>query len=719
VNIELNGKWFFFIDESDNGIKNEWYSTKWFQNIKDNKEKGEIIQVPSNFNTLKGLDKYNGIVWYFLELPNIPYRPMSHEYSIEFEGSNYSTEVWINGYKLGTHEGGSIPFRFEFSPKILSLTNNYLAVRVNPSLQKDGLPSNRCQLFNWGGIFRDIRIILLEKTRVYKIKVNTEFKNKKLDSALIKLEYSIKNPQEYLDRCYLEQIEPEIEYEIYYLGRVIAGTPSYNKALIQTGAQYINPEPSPPLKHISHEFTDIEEYFADNSDIQQNSEDNIDSEPIFTQYSIEQNTNIGNIEEKSNLNQCEGIVNDFNNIVKPKKKIVDLNNLFTIAIQNPSLWSPESPDLYEIILRLNGIDEDKHIRFGFRKIDIKSNHIYLNNRPICLKGISLREELISVGQNISISDRRKDVIDIKTMGFNAIRTISPHDKSLLNIADEEGLLIFEDIPLYSLSNFKSQKTNLLAANYIRKLIKRDYNHPSVIIWSIGSDLPVERLECRRLLKRLVSFAQKIDSTRLVTYETNHYLIDPLRKITKCDLSSVSLSLGKNYKFISIFNFILDMIFYSNRKFPLIISKFGVESKKGTKRAKKKFSETYQMLIISKIIRILNSKPYISGWFLHTYRDFRSPYRLNEYQQGFDRNGITEEIKKEKNKDKKIIGLIMNQIIDVKEKKTLNRFFSVIANFFTYILKPYELFTSLIKYFRKKYLVRPKSKKYYSQNRENK
>ncbi|MHA1475275.1 MAG: glycoside hydrolase family 2 TIM barrel-domain containing protein [Promethearchaeota archaeon] len=714
VNIELNGKWFFFIDESDNGIKNEWYSPKWFQDNKDNKETGEIIQVPSNYNTLKGLDKYNGIVWYFLELPNIPYRPLSHEYSIEFDGSNYITDVWINGHNLGTHEGGSIPFRLEFSPRILSLrTTNYLAVRINPSLQKDGLPSNRCQLFNWGGIFRDVRIILLEKTRVYKIKVNTEFKNKKLDSALIKLEYSIKNPQEYLDRCYLEQIEPEIEYEIYYLGHFFAGSSQYNKTLIQTGAQYINPEPSPPLKHISHDIKEIEKYFADISESHQNLEDKIDSEPIFTQYSTEQNSNLENIENYSKLNQSEDKIEEINNIVEPKNEIVDLNNLFSITMQNPSLWSPESPDLYEITLRLNGIDEDKHIRFGFRKIEIKSNHIYLNNHPICLKGISLREELISVGQNISILDRRKEIINIKTMGFNAIRTISPHDEATLNIADEEGLLIFEDIPLYTFSNFKSQRTNLLAANYIRNLIKRDYNHPSVIIWSIGSDLPVERLECRRLLKRLVNFAKKIDSTRLITYETNRYLIDPLRKNTNCDLSSVSLSLGKNYKFISKFNFILDMIYYSNRNFPLIISKFGIESKKGTKRAKKVYSETYQMLFISYILRILNAKPYISGWFLHTYRDFRSPNRLNKYQQGFDRNGLTEEVMKWD--DKKLLGRLMNQIIDVKE--TPNRFSLVLANFFSYLLKPYELFTSLLKYFRKKNLVRPRSK-YYSQNREN-
>ena len=157
-----------------------------------------------------------------------------------------------------------------------------------------------------------------------------------------------------------------------------------------------------------------------------------------------------------------------------------------------------------------------------------------------------------------------------------------------------------------------------------------------------------------------------------------------------------------------------MIYFSNRNSPLIISKFGVESKKGTKRSKTLYSETYQNLIISYIIRVLNAKPYISGWFLHTYRDFRSPYRLNKYQQGFDRNGLTEEIKKPG--DKKLIGRIMNHIID--GKSTSSQYSKVIAHFFSYLLKPYELITSLIKYFRKKYLIKPKSKKYYSQNREN-
>ena len=117
-------------------------------------------------------------------------------------------------------------------------------------------------------------------------------------------------------------------------------------------------------------------------------------------------------------------------------------------------------------------------------------------------------------------------------------------------------------------------------------------------------------------------------------------------------------------------------------------------------------------MISYILRILNAKPYISGWFLHTYRDFRSPNRLNKYQQGFDRNGLAEEIKKWD--DKKLLGRQFNYVIDVKESP--NRFSLVLANFLSYLLKPYELFRSLLKHFRIKYLTKPTSK-YYSHNRE--
>ncbi|MHA1744963.1 MAG: sugar-binding domain-containing protein, partial [Promethearchaeota archaeon] len=129
MDISLDGRWGFVVDPDNHGIVQQWYMGEWISRHIANSPK---ITVPSNFNLQPGLDRYIGAVWYILRLPEIPYRPKSHEYSIEFEGSNYITEVWLNSIKLGRHEGGYLPFRMQFSPRLLSLTGeNYLAVRVD------------------------------------------------------------------------------------------------------------------------------------------------------------------------------------------------------------------------------------------------------------------------------------------------------------------------------------------------------------------------------------------------------------------------------------------------------------------------------------------------------------------------------------------------------------------------------------------------------------
>ena len=85
MDISLNGKWAFKGDENDVGIPQKWYSLAWLTMKYADLER---ILVPSNFNTLPRLEKYAGAVWYFTELPVMPYRPSSHEYYVELNGSN-------------------------------------------------------------------------------------------------------------------------------------------------------------------------------------------------------------------------------------------------------------------------------------------------------------------------------------------------------------------------------------------------------------------------------------------------------------------------------------------------------------------------------------------------------------------------------------------------------------------------------------------------------
>jgi len=279
LNISLNGTWSLFLDEQEIGIKTKWFSPNW---IDLHLAEGRKIEIPSAFNLIPELERYSGILWFIAKLPEIPYRPKSHEYSLEFEGVNYYSEVWLNGHNLGRHEGGHLPFRCEFSPRILSFTkNNYLAVKVDPSLHENGIPSNNLHLFNWGGIHRNVKLLILEKTRVKRIKISNTIEKSNGNCSIINVDFVLLNPQEFLDRCYAEQKEPQIEFELYYLGQFIKGAQQFNKVLIQTGIQDINPESLQALKHIKHDEKSLQNYFADATQSNENFDEPIDLEHFF------------------------------------------------------------------------------------------------------------------------------------------------------------------------------------------------------------------------------------------------------------------------------------------------------------------------------------------------------------------------------------------------------------------------------------------------------
>ena len=263
MDISLNGTWLFFIDEIEQGLVDKWYSRAW---ITANAQSATSIEVPSNFNTLPGLMRYAGTVWYFTKIPQLPFYPTSHDYYFEFDGVNYITDAWINGRKIGHHEGGFLPFRFDFDPHLLSMkSDNWIAVRVNASLYTDGIPRDNEDWFNWGGIHRNVQIVILETTRIRDIKIYSKFFERKPTSATIYINYMIKNFDTYLERCLLNGEEPRVEYELYFLGRFVNGNPESSKVLIQTGYRPVGTrlEKDIPLEPIPHDIEAVETYFKD------------------------------------------------------------------------------------------------------------------------------------------------------------------------------------------------------------------------------------------------------------------------------------------------------------------------------------------------------------------------------------------------------------------------------------------------------------------------
>jgi beta-glucuronidase len=358
------------------------------------------------------------------------------------------------------------------------------------------------------------------------------------------------------------------------------------------------------------------------------------------------------------------------------------NNEFSFELENPKLWNPDHPELYKLEMHLVGTNEQKSVQFGVRSIQSTKNGLFLNNMRIKLQGISLHEEQVPYYRTMSTDIRQRDILAIKELGFNALRTAHyPHDESLIELADREGLFILEEIPVYWGVAFDDPEVFKTAAHMLRTLIFRDYNHPSVIMWSCGNEIPVSNLACSRFIKNLMRYARTLDTNRLISYVSMNMFTDRVRR--KSDINCINTYFGWYYLAHRSFGFLLDTIRYTNSKKHWILTEYGAGAKLGFHkplRSAFKFSEEYQASLISHHIKTMNSRDYMAGWFIWIYRDFKSHMRLNPYQSGYNRKGIVDEYNK-----KKLIAKIMPKIIRKHSQKIRNH--NIFAAIFLGIIFP--------------------------------
>lgn len=160
--ISLNGKWKAIIDINDAGIGN--WTAIWKDRTPSGKtdfyeysfDDGPVLDVPGDFNSqLPELTWFESSVWY---KKTIDYHKTGKRVFIYFGAVNYKCDVFLNGEKLGSHEGGFTPFQFELTDKIKEGANAIL-VRANNQRVKDGIPSLGFDWFNYGGITREVQLV--------------------------------------------------------------------------------------------------------------------------------------------------------------------------------------------------------------------------------------------------------------------------------------------------------------------------------------------------------------------------------------------------------------------------------------------------------------------------------------------------------------------------------------------------------------------------------
>jgi beta-galactosidase len=174
--------------------------------------------------------------------------------------------------------------------------------------------------------------------------------------------------------------------------------------------------------------------------------------------------------------------------------------LLQADIQNPLKWSAEHPNLYTAVLSLKDergeIVEIESAKFGFRKVEIKGGQLLLNGQPILIKGVNRHEHDPVTGQFVSRESMVKDIILMKQHNINTVRTCHyPDDPQWYELCDQYGIYLIDEAnieshgmgydPEVTLANRPEWKKAHL--DRIIRMVERDKNHPSVIIWSMGNE----------------------------------------------------------------------------------------------------------------------------------------------------------------------------------------------------------------------------------------
>ncbi|MCZ4222974.1 glycoside hydrolase family 2 protein [Pedobacter rhodius] len=318
---------------------------------------------------------------------------------------------------------------------------------------------------------------------------------------------------------------------------------------------------------------------------------------------------------------------------------------------NLTLWSPENPKLYTV--NIKSANENIEDKIGFRTIEVKGDSILLNGKSTFFRGISLHDEnpLIK-GRLRSQGDMRMLLQWAKDLNCNYVRLAHyPHNEEMIRLADEMGLLVWAEVPVYWTISWENPVTYANAKQQLTDLITRDKNRASVVVWSIGNETP---LSAPRLsfMSNLAETARSLDDTRLVAAalevhrEGNTMVLnDPLGE--KIDLVSFNEYAGWYYGGlpgeISKYDF---NIKYNK---PVVITEFGGDALGGFHADENtRWSEEYQEALYKNQLTMLTKIPALRGIIPWILTDFRSPRRQHPvYQNFWNRKGLISETGKKK------------------------------------------------------------------------
>lgn len=547
--IDLNGDWQVIVDPYDNGYYTHRFTERqdgYFVNAKAKNPsdlveydfaRSQTLTVPGDWNSQdRALFFYEGTLWYQKDFD--VQKQDKKRYLLHFGAVNYQADVYVNGAKVGSHEGGFTAFEFDVSEHLRN-GNNFVVVRVSNRRERDNVPTVNTDWWNYGGITRPVKLIELESRYIAD---------------------------------YFVQLTPGDAESIsgwLRIGGDIAGAPSGDGRVL------------------------IEELGI--------------NEPVAI--------------DASGFGQ------------------------FTIKA-NPELWSPQHPRLYDVELVYG--EQSVADRIGFRTIAVRGEDILLNGKSVYLRGISIHEEAPSrEGRAWSEQDARTTLSWARELGCNFVRLAHyPHNEAIVRMADEMGLMVWSEIPVYWTIQFDRPYVLQKAENQLTEMISRDKNRAAVVLWSVANETPNNE-DRFKFLSQLVDKAKEIDPSRLVTaaLDTQNSVAggrridDPFA--AKVDVIGINSYCGW---YGGIPNECAQLAWESIYNKPVIVSEFGAGALQGYHGSpQQRWTEEYQASVYEHNLTMLQNMSFVRGTTPWILKDFRSPRRpLPGIQDFWNRKGLLSE-----------------------------------------------------------------------------
>lgn len=200
--------------------------------------------------------------------------------------------------------------------------------------------------------------------------------------------------------------------------------------------------------------------------------------------------------------------------------------VFSAQISSPRKWSAEDPYLYQLTAALykgDTIQEAYAVNVGFRQIEIQDAMLLVNGKQVKLKGVNRHDTHPDKGYAVSYDDMVRDITLMKQHNINTVRTSHyPNDPKWLDLCDQYGLYVIDEADLECHAFEGVNNWNMISddpaweklyVDRMERMVRRDKNHPSIIMWSLGNE---SGDGCNH--RAMAKWAKEYDATRVIHYQ---------------------------------------------------------------------------------------------------------------------------------------------------------------------------------------------------------